>query len=65
MQWILNNYQVVLTVLLVVSEAAAAVCQVAFPKNQGASGIIAAMIKALQSLGVKDPTPAIPSDPAK
>ena len=55
MQWVLNNINIILTCLLVLTEATAAISQLAFPNNQGVHGIIAGMIKVLQALGAKSP----------
>lgn len=52
---ILNNLPMILTVLLVVSEALASICQLAFPDNKGIGGILAGAIKVLQTMGAKDP----------
>lgn len=55
MQWMVANFHMVLSVLFVITEAAAAVAQIAFPTNQGITGFLAAVIKVLQSFGVKAP----------
>lgn len=56
--WLTQNYLVVLTVLLVVSEAAAAITQLLAPDNKGVSGVLATIVKILQKLTGKDQTPA-------
>lgn len=52
--WITANYATVLTVLLVASEAAAAITQLLVPSNKGLSGALATVIKILQKLTGKD-----------
>lgn len=52
-QWIIDHMSLLLTVLLSVSETLAAIVQLVFPKNKGASGILAGVIKVLQGLGAK------------
>lgn len=56
MQWLSANYPALLGVILLVTEVAAAICQLAFPTNKGLSGIMQGIIKAVQSLGAKNPT---------
>jgi hypothetical protein len=57
MQWLNNNFSLFLGILLAMSEAFAAICQLAFPDNKGISGVVAAIIKILQSLGAKNQNP--------
>ena len=58
--WITTNYLLVGTVLLIVSEAAAAITQLLFPENKGLSGAIATIVKILQKLlGKSDAPPAV------
>lgn len=52
-QWLIDHMSLLLTVLLSVSEAVAAIVQLVFPKNKGVSGILAGVIKVLQGLGAK------------
>jgi hypothetical protein len=56
MAWLSANLPVLLTVLLVLSEAVAAVSQLLWPANKGLSGIVAGIIKLLQTFGAKAPT---------
>jgi hypothetical protein len=55
MTWLTSNMTLILGVLLVISEAIAALCQLLFPNNKGISGFIAGVIKFLQGLGAKPP----------
>lgn len=55
MSWLMDHLSVLMTCLLVVSEALAAVFQILFPDNKGVSGFLAGLIKLLQALGAKDP----------
>jgi hypothetical protein len=52
--WLEQNYTLVLTSLLLLSEAAAALVQLIFPQNKGVSGVLAALIKFLQVIGAKE-----------
>jgi hypothetical protein len=49
--WLVGHSSVLISALLIFSEAAASVCQLLFPDNKGVSGVIAYIIKVLQSLG--------------
>ena len=51
MNWLMNNWGMIATVLLGVSESMA----VAFPSSTKAGGIIAGIVKFLKQLGTKDP----------
>lgn len=55
MAFLTANIGMILSVLLILSEAMAAVCQMAFPNNKGVSGVVASIIKILQGLGAKEP----------
>lgn len=54
MDWILMNIDMILGILLAVSEISAAIVQMTRPQNEGISGIIAALVKLLQKLGAKN-----------
>lgn len=56
LQWLINNLNMLITALLAVSEATAAVCQLLFPQNKGISGFLASIIKLLQAIS-KDKNP--------
>ncbi len=51
--WLEQNYTLILTCALLLSEALAALVQLAFPQNKGISGVLAALIKFLQIIGAK------------
>lgn len=55
---ILSHIPMILTCLLVLSEAAAAIVQLAFPGNKGVSGVLAGIIKFLQAVGAKKSSPS-------
>jgi hypothetical protein len=55
MAWLSNNYVSILSIALILSEALGAICQLLFPSNKGVSGFFAGLIKALQTLGAKNP----------
>lgn len=55
MNWFLANFGGLMTCCLILSEAAAAIVQLAYPNNQGITGVIAGLIKLFQSLGGKNP----------
>lgn len=59
MQWLIDNFTLIASLLLVLSEAAAAIVQMLFPSNKGVSGVIAAIIKVLQQAGAKNPGPPL------
>lgn len=50
MQFLQDNLVSIMAVLLIMSEAAAALSQVLFPGNQGLNGALASIIKVLQLL---------------
>ncbi len=50
MEWLTAHWTLILGILLIVSETIASVVQLAFPDNKGISGIMAGIIKFLQSL---------------
>lgn len=52
MQWLMQNWAMVATVLLGISEALAVV----FPASTGVGGILAGVIKVLKGAGVKPPS---------
>lgn len=52
MNWLMNNYGLVASMLLIISEGLA----LAFPSGSGFGGILAGVIKTLKGLGVKDNT---------
>lgn len=55
MSWLIQHKDMILTCVLVLSEAAAAIAQIAFPDNKGISGIMSGLIKFFQALGAKAP----------
>lgn len=48
-------YLKILSILAVVSESAGAITQLVFPNNKGVSGVLAYIIKVVQSLQSIDP----------
>ena len=56
--WLMSNWGMVASILLVISEALAFV----FPASTGFGGILAGIVKFLQSIGTKPPS--APSAPA-
>ena len=55
MDWLMQNWQNIAVILLVASEAGAAISQLAFPNNKGLSGALQTVISVLQKFGVKRP----------
>ena len=52
------NFPMIVMVLLIASEAAAAITQLLFPQNKGLTGALATVVKILQKLsGKSDSTP--------
>lgn len=49
MDWLISNFHVILATLLSISEGLAAAVQIFCPENKGVSGILAGIIKLLQS----------------
>lgn len=55
MAWLTANWGLLASILLIASEAAAAISQLVAPGNTGVSGFFAGVIKLLQGAGVKPP----------
>lgn len=55
MVWLMGHMSLLMSCALLLSESVAAVVQLLFPENKGVSGMLAGVIKFLQSLGAKDP----------
>jgi hypothetical protein len=53
MEYIMVHYSALLGILLLTSELGAAISQLAYPNNKGASGFFSSVIKLLQGAGAK------------